>query len=260
MNWTAVVEKVTPYIVKIETPGGYGTGFLCLYNTSRSLCGIATAAHVLKHADDWQQPIRLHYYPKAATVLIKEENRVILIDESTDSAVILLSVGVFDFPQDVIPLLPTSTPLGIGDEVGWLGYPAIESDTLCFFSGNISARQETRKAYLIDGVAIHGVSGGPVVYSHPTDGVQVVGDVSAYRANRVTGETLPGLLIAQDLSHFHAVITHMKSVDEANQKKREAELAKQAAEAGAVSSSVTTPQPQPDTKSTRKPRKKRNIK
>jgi len=242
MSWTAVVEKVTPYIVKIETPTGYGTGFLCLYNTSRTLCGIATAAHVVKHADDWQQPIRIHYYPRTATELLKEGERVILIDEKTDSAVILLRVGVFEFPEDVIPLLPSSTLLGIGDDVGWLGYPAIESDTLCFFSGSISARQEARKAYLIDGVAIHGVSGGPVVYSHPTDGVQIVGDVSAYRANRVTGETLPGLLIAQDLSHFHAVITHMKSVDEANEKKKEAEAAAaKQAETAAVAASVPPP-------------------
>jgi hypothetical protein len=44
-------------------------------------------------------------------------------------------------------------------------------------------------------------------------------------ANRVTGETLPGLLRAQDVSHFHGVANHVRSIDEANAKKREFEEA-----------------------------------
>ena len=92
---------------------------------------------------------------------------------------------------------------------------------MCFFSGCISARREERKAYLIDGVSINGVSGGPVFYSTETDGVEIVGIVSAYKANRATGSSLPGLLIAQDVSHFHGVIQHIKSIDEARKKKQE---------------------------------------
>jgi hypothetical protein len=227
MNWTDIVAEVTPYIVKIETPLGHGTGFLCLYNQTKSFCGIATAAHVVSYADEWQQPIRIQHYPSKGTVLLKEENRVIFVDHDTDSAVIVLGVGILDFPESAIPLLPSGTPIGIGVEVGWLGYPALEANTLCFFSGNISARREARNAYLIDGVAINGVSGGPVIYSDATDTVQIVGEVSAYRANRATGEALPGLLVAQDLSHFHSVIKYIKSVDEANQKKEEAKLTAQ---------------------------------
>ena len=129
------------------------------------------------------------------------------------------------FPKDLISLLPSQTPIGIGFEVGWLGFPAVAPHDLCFFSGNISARQEFRNAYLIDGVAINGVSGGPVLFSTETEGVQVVGTVSAYRANRATGEALPGLLIAQDVSHFHDVADHIRSIDDANKKKKELEEA-----------------------------------
>lgn len=32
MNWDDVVQKVTPYLVKIETPINSGTGFLLSYN------------------------------------------------------------------------------------------------------------------------------------------------------------------------------------------------------------------------------------
>lgn len=88
------------------------------------------------------------------------------------------------------------------------------------------ALRPDRKAYLIDGVAINGVRGGLVLYSTETVGVQIVGTVSAYRVNRTTGDALPGLLIAQDVSHFHAVTGKMRSIDEARRKQQELESAK----------------------------------
>jgi hypothetical protein len=92
--------------------------------------------------------------------------------------------------------------------------------TLCFFSGNVSAWQEWRNAYLVDGVAINGVSGGPVIFSTPTDGVQIVGSIAAYYANRATGEALPGLSVAQDVSHFQESISRIRTIDEANRQKQ----------------------------------------
>ena len=224
MNWNELVGKVTPVIVKIETPQGHGTGFVCLYNEGNSICGIATALHVVAHADQWQEPIRILHYPSESNVFLKEENRVVWIDEGLDSAVILMDVGNLRLPKEIVPLLPTEHRLPIGAEVGWLGYPAIGPHTLCFFSGNVSAFQESRHAYLIDGVAINGVSGGPVIYSTATDGVQIVGTIAAYMVNRATGEALPGLSLAQDVSHFHAAASRVKSLDEANRKKKEKEL------------------------------------
>jgi hypothetical protein len=149
--------------------------------------------------------------------------RVIFNDPDTDSAVILVPRTELDLPQEPIPLLPTDAPLPIGTEVGWLGYPGLVSQTLCFFSGTISARQEGRHSYLIDGVAINGVSGGPVVYSTATDGVRIVGTISAYVANRATGESLPGLAIAQDVSHFHDTIAQIHTIDDARQRQIEQE-------------------------------------
>ena len=48
------VEKVSPFVVKIETPSGSGTGFLCFYNEDKSWCAVATAHHVIDKADEWQ--------------------------------------------------------------------------------------------------------------------------------------------------------------------------------------------------------------
>jgi trypsin-like peptidase len=220
MNWDEVVDRVAPSIVKIETPRGHGTGFLCFYNDSKNLCGIATAHHVVEHADNWQEPIRITQLASNTTQFVKEDDRVIWMEAAKDSAVILTPIGNLKFPENPVPLLPIESRLPIGVEVAWLGYPAIAEHTLCFFSGNISAFQEWRNAYLIDGVAINGVSGGPVIFSTAADGVQIVGSISAYRANRATGEVLPGLSIAQDVSHFQESTSRIKTIDEANRQKK----------------------------------------
>jgi hypothetical protein len=225
MNWDHAIDTISPHVVKIETPAGYGTGFLALYNHDRSWCGIATAAHVVSHADEWQRPIRIRHDGSKTQAFLKPEDRVIFIDHSTDSAILLLLNRELKLPECPIALLPMDQPCRIGIDIGWLGFPAIEPNTLCFFAGTVSARQTNRKAYLIDGVAINGVSGGPVFHCPTPDQVQVIGCVSAYHANRVTGETLPGLLRAQDVSHFHDIAQRVQTIDEANAKKLEFEAA-----------------------------------
>jgi hypothetical protein len=111
---------------------------------------------VVSYAEDWQQPIRIHHLPSNTQVFLKEGSRGILSGANTDSAVILFPPGDLGLPKQLIPLLPTSITLDIGAEIGWLGYPSIAASTLCFFSGNVSARRD--HSYLIDGVAINGVS------------------------------------------------------------------------------------------------------
>jgi hypothetical protein len=227
MSWGESIKIVSPHVVKIETPTGYGTGFLAFYTSDRSWCGIATAAHVVSHADEWQQPIRIRNEASTVPRFLKAEERVIFVDHSTDSAVVLFFKADLELPEGPIALLPMDEPCSIGADIGWLGYPIIEPGSLCFFAGTVSARQTARKAYLIDGVAINGVSGGPVFHcpNPNSERVQIIGCVSAYHANRATGEALPGLLRAQDVSHFHGVTQHVRNIDEANAKKMEFEEA-----------------------------------
>jgi hypothetical protein len=203
------------------------------------------------HADEWQQPIRIEN--EISTMFLKEEDRVILVDHRTDSAVVLFLKGEFQLPESPIALLPMEEPCSIGSDIGWLGYPAIEPNSLCFFAGTVSARQADRQAYLIDGVAINGVSGGPVFHCPALNKEPlIIGCVSAYHANRATGEALPGLLRAQDVSHFHQAASRIRSIDEANAKKRELEEAAKAEQAAAAkaaeAASPSQPQPKPKLK------------
>ena len=61
------------------------------------------------------------------------------------------------------------------------------------------------------------VSGGPTFHIRQ-DNVRVIGVVSAYMANRATGEALPGLCVVRDVSHLQQITGHFKSIDEAKEK------------------------------------------
>ncbi|MGB8798977.1 MAG: trypsin-like peptidase domain-containing protein, partial [Candidatus Aquilonibacter sp.] len=226
MKWFQAVARVRPYLVKIETPGGHGSGFLCLYNESKSLCGIATAFHVISQADKWQQPIRI-IHEDSQIMFVKDDRRIILNDFKNDSAVILFDPTELELPQKLLPLLPFDRTLKVGADVGWLGYPSVAPNTLCFFSGNISSCRlddDASETYFIDGVAINGVSGGPV-FTLPTGGgsPRIVGTISAYYPNNAAGRSLPGLAFAQGVTHFHNTIKELKTFEEARKKRQEQE-------------------------------------
>lgn len=233
MSWDKTIEVVRPHVVKIATPDGWGTGFLTFYNHDHRYCGIATAAHVVDHADDWQQPIRIMHEQSETPRFLKEDD-LIFLDRPNDLAIVFFFKGDLKLPELPIPLLPLDQPCSIGADVGWLGYPGLAQELLCFFAGAVSARAISGRSYLIDGVAINGVSGGPVFHCPSSDKVQIIGCVSAYHANRATGETLPGLLRAQDVSHFHAVARTIQDLNEANAKKREFEEAQNTRQAKQV--------------------------
>jgi hypothetical protein len=91
---------------------------------------------------------------------------------------------------------------------------------LCFFSGRTSCYLLDEHAYLIDGVAINGVSGGPTFYISSDGKIRVIGVLAAYMANRATGETLPGLSVVRDVTQFQQLIEQFKSIDEAKLKEQ----------------------------------------
>jgi len=222
MPWHQAYDKIRPYVVRIETMEGFGTGFLFAYNKDHSLAALATASHVIEDAADWKQPIKVWHPDSNATLYLEEGNRVDWLDRAHDAATILIGGDDLKLPSEVLPLLQADKVKKIGVEVGWVGFPRLAPKKICFFSGTISAHLADEDSYLIDGVAINGVSGGPV-FSQKEATPEIIGVVSAYMANRRLGESLPGLLQAQDLTAFHEHIQKVKSLDDAKQKKDEAQ-------------------------------------
>jgi hypothetical protein len=138
------------------------------------------------------------------------------MEAKKDTAAIVLSKGSFQLSPEPPTLIPDEIFVKVGVEVGWLGFPAVYSSNACFFSGRVSCHLPDEHAYLIDGVAINGVSGGPALFL-ASDRALVVGVVSAYIANRATGETLPGVSVIRDVSQFNELVRRFRSVDEAKQ-------------------------------------------
>jgi hypothetical protein len=218
MTWSAAVEVIEPHVVRISTPDGSGTGFLISNAHTNAVCGVATAAHVVAHAHYWEEPIRIEHVSSGKSVVVRRQERAVLLDASRDTTAILFNRGELPLPADPLPLVPKDMFLKVGSKIGWLGFPAIPTASLCFFSGDISAWVQALAAYLVDGVAINGVSGGPAFYIHDTDPpIAIIGVVSAYVPNRATGEVLPGLSVVRDVSQFHELAPTFASLDEAKE-------------------------------------------
>jgi hypothetical protein len=214
LEWHEAVDLIMPYVVRITTPQGSGTGFLVSRSTTEPIVGIATAAHVVDHAHYWEQPIRIQHHQSGKSVLLRPTERAILMEPRHDTAAIVFPNTELPLPVDPPKLIEERSWVKVGSQVGWLGFPAVSPTNLCFFSGAVSAWLSDEHAYLIDGVAINGVSGGPTLLLM-WDHILVVGVVSAYIANRATGETLPGVSVVRDVSQFQALVRQFESLDEA---------------------------------------------
>lgn len=222
MEWHEAIDAVWPHVYRITTPQGSGTGFLLRASSSRQLIAVATAAHVIDHAHFWEQPLRLEHVESGASVLLRHDQRAIRLSYETDSAAVLFQADPAGLPETSLPLFDRDHFLKQGVDVGWLGFPAVRRADLCFFRGTVSAYIEGEHSYLIDGVAINGVSGGPVFrIGYP--GVELIGLVSAYVPNRATGETLPGLAIARDVQELHLAADSFQSLAEAKAEETPAE-------------------------------------
>jgi hypothetical protein len=231
-SWHAVYEKVTPYILRIETPVGGGTAFLFATNESKSIVALATAAHVVSHAESWKVPLKLIHHQSGSEIFLEDQDRIIEIDSARDSASILLGRPTGGFlPVEELLMMDSTQFKKAGVEVAWAGYPAIAHPTLCLFTGTIAAFVNHDDSYLIDGVAINGVSGGPVFSAYPDGSPEILGTISAYMPNRLRGDALPGMLQAHDVTTFQATVRRIRSLDEARRQKEEEEQMRRQAEA-----------------------------
>ena len=223
LEWPEAVNLLKPYVFEISTPDGRGTGFLVSHSTLAPIIAIATANHVVSHAHEWQQPIRVkHHLSGKSLLLLPNEDWAVLSNEGNDTAAVILNKGELPIDNNAPELILEKRLVKVGSEIGWLGFPAVSpASTLCFFSGHISAQigEHGTKSYLVDGVAINGVSGGPAFYiPRSNDRVVIIGVVSAYIANRATGDTLPGVSVVRDVFQFQQLVSAMHSVDEAQTK------------------------------------------
>lgn len=209
MDWHTHIQTMRPHVVRVTTPGSSGTGFIV--RSHDQVIQIITAAHVVRDAHAWEQSITVHHsaFEGGSVQLTPDIEKRVVFHNFLDSACLGFALPNLignAFPEEPIELVPPGETIKEGVEVGWLGYPYLApGGTLCFFSGHISARLEGR--YFVDGVAVHGVSGGPAFYfdlGSTSDNIparlRILGSITAYSPDRASRDVLPGLMVADNAS------------------------------------------------------------
>lgn len=192
-----VVDRVAPSVFCVNAGDSSGTGFVVSVGRSptddRSYTMVATAWHVVKNLSSTSQSLEL----------VSHDGKHTVTDTTDRIGFLRLGPSVFDTALiyldtanpliesgDLLPVFPADSMLARGADVGWLGFPSIADPEICFFRGVISGYLGNPPTYLVDGVAINGVSGGPVF----DDRCHLIGMVSAYIPNQLDEKTvLPGL-------------------------------------------------------------------
>jgi hypothetical protein len=211
-------EYVSRCVIAIETPEAMGTGFVISMvrptEKQPSIHGITigTAWHVLSdfHGKKGKKSdLKLIRWEDKIDLVSQCENVGLLpvMDEIYDCGVIICQSRqpLFEL-QNLLPFIPNDVMLRRGAEVSWLGFPGLVVDReLCFFNGHISGYVSDPPAYLVDGVAINGVSGGPVFDNRK----HIVGFVSAYIPNRLNQNlVLPGL---SSIIPIHIILSFLEA-------------------------------------------------
>ncbi len=152
----------------------------------------ATARHVLDKAVKARQPVQLYTASGQALLGPASVTCHDIGPLGFDTSVLMVvSRDRLFLRADLRPVFPLESLHPRGTELAWMGFPGLVQPELCLFHGLVSGHLTKPDTYLIDGVAINGVSGGPVFDRK----AQLIGIFSAYLPNRRPGGlVLPGLL------------------------------------------------------------------
>jgi len=204
-SWPDAFDELLSQLVRIETPGGgHGTGFRAATRMmdGTSHCVIVTAWHVIEGAMAKGESLKMQLLGHDRGFTAKSGDLKILAEPDRDIALIHCHEGCLPFSGPLPHLAAPRVRFRPGSEIAWCGFPHVEglgSKTACFFWGHVSAVWTEHADYLIDGVAIHGVSGGPV-FRCEGQTVVVVGLITNYIPNlALRGAALPGVSLARTI-------------------------------------------------------------
>lgn len=212
LRWDEIVDRVSPSVFRLYTEYAAGTGFLVSIgkdsNNVDVFAIIGTAWHVLETLPGSSVDLKIVSVDKK-TVFTSAADQVGLLrlgDARYDTGLIVVRTGKPLLDENKLqPIFPFNSMLAKGADIGWLGFPGITESELCFFQGHVSGYLNDPPTYLVDGVAINGVSGGPVFDNRS----HIIGLVSAYIPNRIDKETtLPGLMTVVPINAIHYWMEH----------------------------------------------------
>lgn len=198
LPWDKVVDRVSPIVFRVYAPSSLGTAFVISIGRTESpddhAAIFATARHVVDADIGSGKKIELVSVNRERKFSSDDDEiRVQHLGEEPHDTVLLMvrSRHPILSQSELLPMMEWDKQLARGSQLGWLGFPGIFEPELCFFSGHVSGYRNDRPTYLVDGVAIGGVSGGPAF----DDRAHIIGMVSSYVPNQIDPKTtLPGVL------------------------------------------------------------------
>lgn len=206
LPWYDLIERISHVVFRVHADANLGTGFVFSLGVKKEsgqhVAFFVTALHVVKAALQANAPIEL--VSEDGKRRFSSSNGDLEIwpigDLSHDTALIGITANEPIVSKERLrPILVPEHHALRGAEVGWVGFPGIFEPELCFFHGHVSGYRGDPPAYLADGVAMGGVSGGPAFNSH---GI-IIGFVSAYIPNQVNSlTTLPGVSALIPIQHL----------------------------------------------------------
>lgn len=212
-EWAAALADVKKHVYLIETPRASGTAFLFSADIQGHFIALATAYHTISQAHRWREPIRLTHLTSGKDTFLQYDERFIFEDARKDIALVIFYKDRLEYPPSKLRTIPDDRVLREGVQIGWCGFPCVAPKVLCFFTGYVSAWIPDEEAYLVDGVAINGVSGGPVFRLIDEEKPSLVGLVTEYRPNLSTGSPLPGVSLVRAISSISPLSKVLSQVD-----------------------------------------------
>ncbi|MHB9028056.1 MAG: S1 family peptidase [Candidatus Latescibacterota bacterium] len=216
-EWAVALTEVKKHVYMIETPRANGTGFLLSPDIRGHFMVIATAFHTLSQAHRWREPIKLTHVSTGKDIYLEYNQRFVFEDARKDIALIVIYKERIEHPAQKLLSIPDDRVLREGVQIGWCGFPCVAPRILCFFTGYVSAWLPDEEAYLVDGVAINGVSGGPVFRLIDDEKPSLIGLVTEYRPNLSNGSPLPGVSLVRAISSISPLTRLLHEAEEAGQ-------------------------------------------
>lgn len=212
LSWETIAQRAEKIAFLIEIGTTTGTCFAVLIsptkNKRKKVYTFATAWHVIEKLARTNKPIKLVTADKNKAYEIMPDSYTIFREgpKEFDTGIIeVTSERVLVSENDLLPMLDFEERLPRGAEIGAVGFPGLADEEFCFFRGVISGYSKRPQAYLVDGVVLNGVSGGPAVDQK----ARIIGLVSSYLPNRIDRHTtLPGLTTLIPISSIESLIAH----------------------------------------------------
>lgn len=167
-NWWDIAESLARQTFQVRRESCCGTAFLVSQgieqeSTLRHYC-FATAWHVIEDVLKDERFALFRSHDKLAIDV--DTNRIMTTrlgpSEFDLGFVFLRTVDNLLQPEEMMPVRGLKTFPSLGEDLGWYGYPGSLEHEPMFCRGTLACFRTDPYAYLINGIAYPGMSGGPV--------------------------------------------------------------------------------------------------